>query len=88
MNSPTLIWLAYISDFCRRINKFTSKSIMHDFIFIISTGEAPWLPAFHHVHREAGSLLKSDVHSVCFVPNHNCLYSQTQHYEMYRCEDL
>lgn len=39
MNSPALIWPAYISDFCGRINKFTSKSIMHDFIFIISTGE-------------------------------------------------
>lgn len=52
MNSPALIWPAYISDFCRGINKFTCKSIMHDFIFIISTREAPWLPRFSTVHAE------------------------------------
>lgn len=86
MNSPALIWPAYISDFCRRINKFTWKSIMHDFIFIISTGEPPRLAAFHRVHREAGSSLKSGVHSVCVGPNH--LFSQTQHYKVYCCEAL
>lgn len=32
MNSPTLICLAYVSDFCEGINKFTCKSIMHDYI--------------------------------------------------------
>ena len=52
MNSAALICLAYISDFCRTINKFTCKSIMHDFIFIISTTEAPRLPAFHPLHTE------------------------------------
>lgn len=88
MNSPALILLAYISEFCRRINKFTCESIMHDFIFIISTREDPWLPAFHRVHREAGSLLKSGIHRVCSVPNHNCLFSQIQHYKMFCCEDL
>lgn len=88
MNSPALIGPHYISDFCGRINKFTCKSIMHDFIFIISTRESPRLPAFHHVpthtqtHKEkekdAGSLFWSGIHTVCFVPNCNSLFSHRQ----------
>lgn len=85
MNSPTLIWPLYISEFCRGINKFSSKSIMHDFILLISSREVRRLPAFHHVGREkaVGSLGIRGVHSVCFVPNHNCLFSQPLHCKMY-----
>lgn len=62
MNSFASIVLAYISDFCRRINKFTCKSIMHEFVFIISTRESPRLWAFNPVqHRDAGSSFRSDV---------------------------
>lgn len=63
---------------------------MHDFIFLISSREARRLPLFHHVGKEkAGSSLRiGGVHSICFVPNHNCLFSQTWHYKMYRCEDF
>lgn len=34
------------------MNKFTSKSVMHDFIFIISTRRAAGLRAFSHVWNE------------------------------------
>lgn len=86
MNLLALIWPAYISDFCGRINKFTCKSIMHDFIFIISTrvSSAPCFPSCTHTQthtekeKDAGSLFWSGIHGVWFVPNCNCLFSHRQ----------
>lgn len=63
MNSPTLISPAYISEFWRRINKFSGVSIMHDFIFIISSGEArrPDCVSSCMQRKKAGSSLKIGV---------------------------
>lgn len=70
MNSPALILQAYISDFCRRINKFTCGSIMHDFIFILSTREVSTLSVFAGLHTlKLAVCWKLAVHTVCAQPN-------------------